>query len=114
MILEREPATEFEEIGTVQFVATFKRKNYETPTEDFPGTAARKTTRKASEKTSEKTSEKILAAIKADTTLSARQLSEMLGLSPRAIEFQISQLRKKGILMRIGPDKGGYWAIVKP
>jgi len=24
MILEREPATEFEEIGTVQFVATFK------------------------------------------------------------------------------------------
>jgi ATP-dependent DNA helicase RecG len=28
MILEREPATEFEEIGTVQFVATFKRKNY--------------------------------------------------------------------------------------
>jgi ATP-dependent DNA helicase RecG len=66
-----------------------------------------------SEKSSEKTSEKILAAIKADTTVSARQLSEMLGLSPRAIEFQISQLRKKGILIRIGPDKGGYWAIVK-
>jgi predicted HTH transcriptional regulator len=29
MILEREPTTEFEEIGTVQLVATFKSKSYE-------------------------------------------------------------------------------------
>lgn len=27
--MEHEPATEFEEVGTVQFVATFRRKSYE-------------------------------------------------------------------------------------
>jgi ATP-dependent DNA helicase RecG len=107
MILGREPQTEFEELGT-HFIATFKRNSYELTNPAGFGENVGDTT----QKTSEKTSEKILSAIKTDTTLSARQLAEILGLSPRAIEFQLSQLRKKGVLIRVGPDKGGYWEVV--
>ena len=104
MILEREPATEFEEVGTVQFVATFKRKNYEMPADDFLGTTT--------QKSSEKSSEKILVIIAANPEISARQIAEILGISARGVEKQLDKLRQQGILKRIGPDKGGYWEVV--
>jgi ATP-dependent DNA helicase RecG len=62
---------------------------------------------------SEKTSEKILEIIGANPEISARQIAEMLNLSPRGVEKQVDKLKQQGSLIRIGPDKGGYWAIVK-
>ncbi len=103
MILEREPATEFEEVGTVLFVARFWRKELEKGVTEKFGVP--------SEKTSEKTSEKILEAIRANRTVSARQVAETLSLTPRAVEHQIAQLKQKGLLKRIGPDKGGRWEV---
>ena len=35
----------------------------------------------------------------------------MVNKSP--LSFIIYYLRKKGVLNRIGPDKGGYWKVVK-
>jgi len=43
--------------------------------------------------------------------ISARELSDVIGISQRKIEVNISKLKKKGILERIGPAKGGYWKI---
>jgi len=103
LILEREPATEFEELGTVLFVARFWRKDLEKGISEKIGVA--------SEKTSEKTSEKILGVISADKTISARQVAKILGLTPRAVENQIAKLREMGVLKRIGPDKGGHWEV---
>ena len=39
------------------------------------------------------------------------ELAEVLGVTTRAIEKQISKLQKNGQLKRIGPAKGGYWQI---
>ena len=50
MILEREPATEFEEIGTVQFVTTFKRNSYELTQPDSVGETDKKVRRKVRRK----------------------------------------------------------------
>ncbi|MGE4502618.1 MAG: RNA-binding domain-containing protein [Thiomicrospira sp.] len=69
---------------------------------------------KSSEKSSEKGSEKlppILALIQSNPKISAKALSEELGITSRAIEKQISQLKQAGLLERIGPAKGGYWKI---
>jgi len=105
MILEREPLTEFEEIGTVQFVATFKRKSVETvSTED-------KT--EPSVKTSVKTSEEIIAAISSDKLVTARQIADRLGLSLRAVELQLAKLKKDGHIRRVGAKKGGHWEVVE-
>ncbi len=62
---------------------------------------------------SEKSSEKILAAISQNTTASAREIGEALGLTSRAVEKHISALKASGRLRRVGPAKGGHWEIVE-
>ncbi|MBR0032924.1 MAG: hypothetical protein IJP61_11670 [Treponema sp.] len=37
---------------------------------------------------------------------------EITELTRRGIEWQIKQLKEKGVIRRIGADKGGYWEIV--
>jgi ATP-dependent DNA helicase RecG len=67
---------------------------------------------KSSEKDSDKSSEKILQLLAKTPTLSAKQLAQQLGLSSRAIEKNIAQLKVNGRLRRIGAAKGGYWEVV--
>jgi ATP-dependent DNA helicase RecG len=110
MILEREPKTEFEEIGTVQFVTTFKRNSYELTKPAEYGEKYGESV----PKTSVKTSGEIIAAIQADRLVTALQLADSLGLSLRTVEMQLSNLKKNGIIRRIGTNKGGYWEVVKP
>lgn len=68
---------------------------------------------KMAEKSSEKSSEKILEAIRGNRQISAREIGEIVGISPRAVEKLISKLKREGHLNRVGPDKGGYWEIVE-
>jgi ATP-dependent DNA helicase RecG len=104
MILEREPATEFEEIGTVQFVTTFKRNSYELTKPDRVS--------EATQKSSVKSSVKILEAIRENNTVTAVELSQHLGLTLRAVEKQLAKMKLDGVLRRVGPDKGGYWEVI--
>jgi ATP-dependent DNA helicase RecG len=63
------------------------------------------------EEGSEKSSEKIVALIRTEPRLSAREIAGRIGISPRAVEKQIAALKKDGRLRRIGPAKGGYWEL---
>jgi predicted HTH transcriptional regulator len=40
-------------------------------------------------------------------------MAETIGISPRAVEKHIANLKKKGVLKRVGPDRGGYWEVVE-
>ena len=62
--------------------------------------------------TSEKTSEKIILVVKENPSISAKEIAEKLGVSSRAIEMHIAKLKKNNIITRIGPAKGGHWAVV--
>lgn len=106
MILEREPATEFEEIGTVQFVATFKRKNVDVLPTEF----GEKFGVKFGE-TTQKTTQKILELIAANPKISRVELAAEVGITADGIKYQLNKMTKEGILKRIGPDKGGYWEV---
>ena len=64
-------------------------------------------------KSSEKSSEKIIAIIRNTPHVSARNIAEQLGLTSRAVEKQIAQLKAAGRLKRIGPARGGYWEVVE-
>lgn len=68
-----------------------------------------KTTRRMSEKMSEKT----LRLITENNHITTGELSVLLNKTTRTIERQIKELKEQGYLQRIGPDKGGYWKIVK-
>jgi ATP-dependent DNA helicase RecG len=61
---------------------------------------------------SEKSSEIIFDAIKNNSRISAKELSIRLGISPRAVEKRLAQLKKTGILKRIGSAKGGHWELI--
>jgi len=67
---------------------------------------------KGSEKSSEKSSEKIIRIIRENPSVSAQEIAGMLGLSSRAVEKHLSKLKEKGVLKRVGPDKGGHWEVV--
>lgn len=64
-------------------------------------------------KNSVKSSVEILEAIREDSSVTAVELSQHLGLTLRAVEKQLAKLKQGGVLRRVGPDKGGYWEIAK-
>ncbi len=56
---------------------------------------------------------KILTLVRENPYVSKREMSESIGISTTAIDKNIASLKKKGLLKRIGPAKGGHWEIVK-
>lgn len=56
--------------------------------------------------------QKILNLIKESPTISGRQMSEILSVSQRTIERDLSVLQKKGILKHEGKDNDGKWHII--
>jgi len=95
-ILLAEPNTKFIEIGR-QFKAVFPRK----VALDL-----------GSQKSSQKSSQKIIDAIKENPEVTIKELADMLRISDRAVKKNIAILKKKGIIRRVGPDKGGHWEII--
>lgn len=43
--------------------------------------------------------------------MTTSELAATIGITPKAVEKQISRLKKNGKLLRVGPDKGGYWEV---
>ena len=56
---------------------------------------------------------KILKAIQEDHTITQQTLSKIVGITEKNIRNNISKLKQKGLLQRVGPDKGGHWEITK-
>jgi ATP-dependent DNA helicase RecG len=54
---------------------------------------------------------KILDLIKESPTISGRQMSEILSVSQRTIERDLSNLKELGVLKREGKDNDGVWVI---
>jgi ATP-dependent DNA helicase RecG len=59
-----------------------------------------------------KTREKILRLIAKNPLITTTELAEAAGITPKGVEWQISQLKKDGVLKRVGPAKGGHWEVV--
>jgi len=53
-----------------------------------------------------------LQNIIADQYITANELAAIVKISKRKIEQNISKLKQKGIIQRIGSAKGGYWQII--
>lgn len=68
---------------------------------------------KSKEKGKEKRKEMIISLLYSQPTMTTQELMKRVGLSRSGIEKIIRQLKRDGILKRIGPDKGGQWEVVK-
>jgi ATP-dependent DNA helicase RecG len=56
---------------------------------------------------------KIIELMKSNPSITKPQLSEEIGITQKAIEKHISNLKKEGAIERVGPDKGGYWRVLE-
>ena len=53
----------------------------------------------------------ILDNISRNPTVSSKELAVIVGITPEKIRENISKLKAKGLLERIGSDRSGYWKI---
>ena len=56
---------------------------------------------------------KILTLVQANPNISKKDLAAAVGISTTAIDKNISALKAKGLLKRVGPDKGGHWSLLE-
>ena len=56
----------------------------------------------------------VFSLIRQDTSITAVDISERLGISLRTVRRQIKALKEQGLIERIGSDKSGHWNILRP
>ncbi len=59
----------------------------------------------------EETEEKILSFIVADKFATIASIAKLIGISTTAVEKNLVKLKDKGVLHRVGLDKGGHWEL---
>jgi Fic family protein len=56
----------------------------------------------------------IVRLLSAQSAISAKRIAEEIGMSSRGVQKSIDALKKRGLVERIGPAKGGHWLVKKP
>ena len=69
-----------------------------------------KGTEKGTEKIS-KNQQLMLKAISQNPHITSGELSAIIGIRADKIRVNLSKLKTKGFIERVGPDKGGYWKV---
>lgn len=78
-----------------------------------PEETAQKSSVESSVQSSVKTPDRILRMIRQNPGVVVAAIAAELGLTSRAVEKQVRQLKAAGHLRRIGPTKGGHWEVLK-
>lgn len=113
--LEKENCPEVNIRYNTMFTLEFPRPTYVATdrsleqTGEKPSGKDREDTR---EGTRGETREEILNQIAENPQITMAQLADIVGITPKGIEWQIARLKKDGLLRRIGPTKGGHWELV--
>lgn len=103
------------------FTVTLKNKNFSesqkangnSKFEIISEDDTQKTTKKRSE-TTLKNEERILRLITENPAISQMEIASRLGnITTDGVKYHLKKLKAKGILKRVGADKGGYWEIVE-
>jgi len=108
-ILSLEPETEFKEVGT-HFITVFRRKDRE---RDSDKQSPQKTPQKTPQKMATPLEKKVIGEIMKNPLISRQQIARNLNISQETVKEYLEKLKLKGLLKRIGPDKGGYWEVVR-
>jgi Fic family protein len=72
-----------------------------------------KMNQKKNQKTRPGTADAILNLLHKQPDMSLRQMAAKLEKSESTVKRAVNSLRKAGRLRRVGPDKGGYWAVIE-
>ena len=56
--------------------------------------------------------ERVLGGLRADRGISAAGIAADIGVSARQVERILSDLKKNGIIRRVGANRNGYWEVL--
>jgi biotin operon repressor len=94
--------------GVCSFTVTFRRMsgNGQRPSLEKPMAEV------GSQKSSQKSSQKIVELISEKPGITIEELAAIVGIGERGIKKQLQTLKLSGMIIRIGPDKGGHWEVI--
>lgn len=55
---------------------------------------------------------KVINIIQKNNKITTNEIASEIKLSRRAVQTIVNSLKSKGVLVRVGLDKGGYWEII--
>ena len=96
------------------FMSSMMEKNIQNEITSYLESIGEVTSREKTAKSGEKNTtsrEKIIGLLSQNGRLSAVALAEKIGISAKAIEKHLANLKADGRIERIGPAKGGYWKV---
>lgn len=64
------------------------------------------------EQDTQKTTQKILDLISLNPYITRNEMAIECAVTPDAIKLQLKKLKDKGVIRRVGADRGGYWEII--
>ena len=116
------PTPEYKQVEfmvKVKLTSALREENVEKSREKTTQKSSQKTAQKKEkwpdndQKSREKSREKIIVMMKECPGITQSKLAESLQISVKAVEKQIRSLRERGIIRRVGPDKGGHWEVIE-
>jgi len=57
--------------------------------------------------------QKIVDFISENPNITTQEMANLLGINRSIVARHIKTLQEKGIIRRVGPDKGGLWEIIE-
>ena len=73
----------------------------------YPEKVPRKSTQKLGA-----TAQKILDMMATNPLKTISEISIEIDITPKAVKKHLANLKKKELIRRIGPDKGGHWEVI--
>ena len=55
----------------------------------------------------------LIAEIKANPDITTEELAMKLNVTRRTVQRYLDKLKQQGLIVRIGPDKGGHWKVTE-
>ena len=96
------------DVSDVYFGISFERPDLQKMTVEQRMKEYKKVTEKVTEK------EKfVMGFIEKNNEVTIQEIVENMKISRKSVNVYIKKLKEKGLIERIGPDKGGYWKIIK-
>ena len=76
------------------------------------GQAGGQTSSQTTQKSVQKSVQKIVDFISENPNITTQEMANLLGINRSIVARHIKTLQEKGIIRRVGPDKGGHWEIL--
>lgn len=69
--------------------------------------------REENQESSQESSQKIIELIRQNPNITTLEMAETIGVNRRTVAKITKTLQTQGIILRVGPDKGGHWKIAE-